>query len=72
MDERREDVREKIALGGLIVKAGLRDTAKAVLLGALLELAPRLEDRDERERLRKIGDASFKASAKRPPALATK
>ena len=38
-DNRRRDTREKIQLGGLIVKAGLRETNAAVLLGALLELA---------------------------------
>jgi hypothetical protein len=59
-DARRREAHEKIALGGLIVKAGLRGAAKAVLLGGLLELAGRLEDHEERERLRKIGDAAFK------------
>ena len=38
-DNRKRDTREKIALGGLIVKAGLRETNAAVLLGALLEVA---------------------------------
>jgi hypothetical protein len=56
---RRRDAHEKIALGGLIVKAGMRDMAKAVLLGGLVELAKRLEEPGERERLRKIGDAAF-------------
>lgn len=58
-DDRRREAHEKIALGGLIVKAGMRDTAKAVLLGGLVELAKRLEEPGERERLRKIGDAVF-------------
>ena len=38
-DNRRRDTREKIQLGGLIVKAGLREANASVLLGALLELA---------------------------------
>ena len=58
-DDRRREAHEKIALGGLIVKAGMRDTAKAVLLGGLVELAKRLEEPGECERLRKIGDAAF-------------
>src|SRR5215210_6949854 len=37
--ERKQDAREKILLGGIVVKAGLRTVDKAVLLGALLELA---------------------------------
>jgi hypothetical protein len=58
-EQRRQDAHEKISLGGLIVKAGMRGTAKAVLLGGLLELARRLEDPRERERLRMIGDEAF-------------
>jgi hypothetical protein len=58
-DDRRREAREKIALGSLIVTAGMRDTAKAVLLGGLVELAKQLEEPGERERLRKIGDAAI-------------
>ena len=32
--ERRRDTREKIELGGLVVKAGLREADRAVILGA--------------------------------------
>jgi hypothetical protein len=39
---RKTDTREKIALGGLIVKAGLRFEKRALLLGAMIELARRL------------------------------
>ncbi|WP_409558576.1 conjugal transfer protein TraD [Brucella sp.] len=38
-NERRKDMREKIALGGLIVRAGLREADRAYLLGVLLEAA---------------------------------
>lgn len=59
-DARKQDAREKIALGGLIVKAGLRYEKRAVLLGALIELAKRLKaDGRERERLNTIGAEAF-------------
>jgi hypothetical protein len=43
-DARRKDTREKIELGGLVVKAGLRDADKAFLLGVLLDAADRQSD----------------------------
>lgn len=59
-DARKQDTRDKIALGGLIVKAGLRHEKRAVLLGALIELAHRLQtDHDERTRLTAIGAEAF-------------
>lgn len=59
-DARKKDTREKIELGGLIVKAGLRFEKRAVLLGALIDLAHRLKQDDvERERLASIGTAAF-------------
>jgi hypothetical protein len=59
-DVRKQDTREKIALGGLIVKAGLRYEKRAVLFGALTELAQRLKvDEEERERLRTLGAGAF-------------
>src|SRR5262245_15100693 len=57
---RRQDTREKIELGGLIVKAGLRLEKRAVLLGALIELQQRLRsDESERNRLTTIGARAF-------------
>ena len=50
---RKQDTREKIELGGLIVKAGLRYEKRALLLGALIDLSQRLKA-DEMERLRLI------------------
>ena len=41
MDARKADTRNKIQLGGLIVKAGLAEEPAAVLLGLLLEAAER-------------------------------
>lgn len=59
-DARKRDTRDKIALGGLIVKAGLRFEKRALLLGALIELAERLKsDENERTRLTAIGAEAF-------------
>jgi len=59
-DERKKDTREKIELGGLIVKAGLRYEKRALLLGALIELRKRLNgDESERLRLTAIGAGAF-------------
>jgi hypothetical protein len=57
---RKKDTREKIELGGLIVKAGLRFEKRAMLLGALIELADRLKEHGgERARLTAIGAEAF-------------
>jgi len=59
-DARKKDAREKIELGGLIVKAGLRYEKRALLLGALIELRQRLNtDENERARLIAIGAEAF-------------
>lgn len=59
-DARKKDTREKIELGGLIVKAGLRYEKRALLLGALAELSLRLKsDEGERARLIAIGAEAF-------------
>ncbi len=57
---RKQDTRDKIELGGLIIKAGLRYEKRALLLGALIELARRLRsDEGERTRLTAIGAEAF-------------
>lgn len=59
-EDRKKDAREKIQLGGLIAKAGLRYEKRAVLLGALIELGLRLKADDaERTRLAAIGAEAF-------------
>jgi hypothetical protein len=59
-DARKKDTREKIELGGLIVKAGLRYEKRALLLGLLIDAAGRLkQDQQERDRLTAIGAAAF-------------
>ncbi|ASY61311.1 MULTISPECIES: type IV conjugative transfer system coupling protein TraD [Sinorhizobium] len=59
-DARKKDTREKIELGGLIVKAGLRYEKRALLLGALVDLSRRLRsDEGERARLIALGAEAF-------------
>lgn len=59
-DARKKDTRDKIELGGLIVKAGLRFEKRALLLGALIDLRERLKsDDNERTRLTAIGAEAF-------------
>lgn len=64
-EARRKDAREKIELGGLIVKAGLRFEKRALLLGALIDLQRRLAtDSKERDRLTTIGSEAFRDDTK--------
>jgi hypothetical protein len=59
-EARRRDTREKIELGGLIVKAGLRYEKRALLLGLLIDAGRRLRgDEKERDRLTAIGAQAF-------------
>ncbi len=59
-DARKKDTREKIELGGLIVKAGLRYEKRALLLGLLLDAGQRIKgDEAERSRLTAIGAEAF-------------
>ncbi|QTG17390.1 type IV conjugative transfer system coupling protein TraD (plasmid) [Agrobacterium tumefaciens] len=59
-DARKKDTREKIELGGLIVKAGLRYEKRALLLGLLIDASRRLKGDDaERSRLTAIGAEAF-------------
>ena len=59
-DARKKDTREKIQLGGLIAKAGLRYEKRALLLGLLIDGASRIRsDDEERKRLIAIGEKAF-------------
>lgn len=59
-EARKKNTRDKIELGGLIVKAGLRYEKRALLLGALMDLQRRLKaDGSERTRLTAIGAEAF-------------
>jgi len=52
-EARRKDTREKIALGGLVLKAGLQAGQHELLLGLLVDGRRRVE-RDESERARLV------------------
>ncbi|WP_172691172.1 type IV conjugative transfer system coupling protein TraD [Rhizobium rhizogenes] len=59
-DARKKDTREKIELGGLIVKAGLRFEKRALLLGLLIDGRSRIQDDEqERARLTALGAEAF-------------
>ncbi len=59
-DARKKDTREKIELGGLIVKAGLRYEKRALLLGLLIDAGQRIRrDETEKSRLTAIGAEAF-------------
>jgi hypothetical protein len=59
-EARRKDTHEKIQLGGLIAKAGLRYEKRALLLGLLIDGASRIRADDaERARLSDIGERAF-------------
>jgi hypothetical protein len=66
-DDRKKDTREKIELGGLIAKAGLRYEKRALLLGLLLDGAGRIKaSPGERERLLRLGEEAFRNHRDRP------
>jgi len=57
---RKRDMRDKIELGDLIVKAGLRSETRSLLLGGLIDLRMRLEnDCGERQRLMAVGEQAL-------------
>lgn len=57
--ERKREAREKILLGGIVVRAGLSKADRAFLLGGLLELARIIPGSSEHQRLRDIGKEAF-------------
>ena len=64
-EARKKDTREKIELGGLIVRAGLRYEKRALLLGLLIDAGRRLRnDTSEQSRLTAIGAEAFGRDAK--------
>jgi hypothetical protein len=59
-DARKKDTREKIELGGLIVKAGMRYEKRSLLLGLLIDANRRIRgDEAEKTRLAAIGAEAF-------------
>ena len=69
VQERRARTRQLIELGGLVQKAGLvelLDDDRAILLGALLDIAGRLQQqKDERQEGREATPADLKARWRR-------
>lgn len=59
-EARKKDTREKIALGGLIAKAGLRYEKRALLMGLLIDARQRIKGNEaERARLTDIVEKAF-------------
>lgn len=64
MDARKQDTRNKIQLGGLVIKAGLGEEETAVIFGALLLTAEAIngpEGEAAKRRFRREGDRVFSA-----------
>lgn len=60
LKERKADTRRKIEFGGLVIKAGMNQHAKAIILGALIEAAEALKDNPDYAKLLKTkGEAAF-------------
>ena len=57
---RKADTYRKITLGGLVIKAGLGELDRAVLLGLLIEGAATLSHAPTVAKLRALGEAAFK------------
>lgn len=60
--ERKRQTREKIELGGLIVKAGIKDLNRSEILGILLEAKQAIErdgSKSKRDHWLEIGKAEF-------------
>jgi hypothetical protein len=50
-NDRKQDTREKIQLGGLVKKAGLAELSTATLYGLLLEAAEKLSGNESESQL---------------------
>lgn len=62
--EPKRETREKIILGGLIIKAGLKNADRAFLLGALIEANRVRVGTVEHDRLCALGAEAFRAEAR--------
>lgn len=61
---RKEDTRHKIELGGLVIKAGLGELDRAVILGILLDGKARMEGAiggAEQQRFSLVGSEAFQS-----------
>lgn len=59
-EARRHEARQKFLLGGLVVRAGLAESDRAFLLGALIEAGRLAAGSDQHERLKAIGLEAFR------------
>ncbi|PJO49353.1 conjugal transfer protein TraD [Brucella pituitosa] len=62
--QRKQDARQKIELGRLVIKAGLRHADKAFILGALMEAAQLPLHSPERQRLTMTGRSELATQGK--------
>jgi hypothetical protein len=63
---RRLDAKQKIELGALVVRAGLREADRAFILGGLIDMARLDQNSAEAERLRGIGNRAFLHESSEP------
>lgn len=61
---RKKDTRNKIQLGGLVIKAGIHNLPKATILGILIEAKEKLDDNPElcSSHWQRLGDQAFNES----------
>ncbi|TBZ28071.1 conjugal transfer protein TraD [Rhizobium leguminosarum bv. viciae] len=64
--DRKKEAREKLLLGGIVVKAVLSTADRAFLLGGLIELARVIAGSAEHRRLRDIGKEAFRRPSLSP------
>lgn len=65
--ERKTETRQKIQLGGLIIKAGLAEEKAAVILGLLTEAKEQLASKEgekQRDHWQALGDLAFSKTTK--------
>jgi Conjugal transfer protein TraD len=63
MQERKADTRQKILLGGLVVKAGLRDIDANVILGILMDGFSKIQGNESEyavQYFKNLGDEAFR------------
>lgn len=58
---RKRDAHEKITLGGLVIKAGLREEDKAFILGVLLTASEQRDNQALRDAMIAKGKEAFRA-----------
>ncbi len=61
--KRKQDTRNKIELGGLVIKAGLNEYPKSIILGILIEAINKIsEDKKVLDHYQALGDIEFSKS----------